>query len=295
MRYEGPIYRPPSEADSLLVQATVGCPHNKCTFCMVYKKGPRFRVRPVEEIFADLEEAARGWQGPVVRSLFLPAGNSLAMPTEQLAAVCEKARGLFPNLERITVYASVASILGHGPDGLARLREAGLCRLHVGLESGHGPTLKRVKKGATPKEQVRAGRWALQAGLELCLYVLLGLAGPEDSQAHARATYEVVNRINQAGGLTLRLRTLVPKVNTLLLHQIKRGRFQLCTPHEVLAEAGTLIGGLEGPLSLYSDHYTNYLDLHGRLPEDRQRLLKAIDTALTWPREAFRPDFIGTQ
>lgn len=294
MRYEGPIYRPPSEADSLLVQATVGCPHNKCSFCMVYKQGPRFRVRPLSEIKADLAQAAREL-GETVRTLFLPAGNSLAMPTDDLAQVCAEARRLLPNLERITVYASMPAIQAHGAAGLARLKRAGLSRLHVGLESGHDPTLRRVKKGTDSAQQVRAGRLALAAGLDLCLYVLLGLAGPRDSPAHAAATAGVLNRIHAAGRLTVRLRTLLPKVNTLLLHQIKKGRFTLCTPHQVLAEAGTLLEGLQGPLTLYSDHYTNYLDLRGSLPADRGRLLDQVEEALNLPRQAFRPDFVGTQ
>ncbi len=294
MRFEGPIYRPPSEADSLLVQATVGCPHNKCSFCMVYKKGPRFRVRPLAEIKADLREAAAEL-GPRVRTLFFPAGNSLAMPTGELAEICREARRLFPNLERITVYASMPAIEAHGPRGLARLRAAGLSRLHVGLESGHGPTLRRVKKGTDPAQQVRAGVMALEAGLELCLYVLLGLAGPEDSLEHALATAEVVNRINAAGEVTLRLRTLVPKVNTLLLHQMKRGRFTLCTPHQIMDETRALVENLAGPLGIYSDHYTNYLNLHGRLPEDRAALLAELAQARRLPRQAFRPDFVGTQ
>ena len=185
MHYEGPIYRPPSEADSLLIQATVGCPHNKCSFCMVYKKGPGFKIRPVGDICRDMEEAAANLGRFSVRTLFFPAGNSLAMPTEDLAAVCRRGRELFPGLTRITTYASVNSILAHGPEGLARLRQAGLTRLHVGLETGHAKTLAAVKKGCTPEEQERAGAMALGAGLELCLYILLGLAGPEDSLASA--------------------------------------------------------------------------------------------------------------
>lgn len=294
MRHLGPIYRPPSEAWSLLVQATIGCPHNKCSFCMVYKRGPRFAVRPVAEIVADLDQA-REELGPGVRAIFLPAGDSLAMPTEQLEAVCRAAGERFPNLERITTYASVRSILGHGREGLARLRAAGLSRLHLGLESGHDPTLDRVKKGCHGADQVAAGRMALEAGLELNLYVLLGLAGPEDSRDHARATVQVINAINQAGAPTIRLRTLVPKVDTLLLHQIRKGRFTLCTPHQILDETAELIAGLRGPLDLTSDHYTNYLDLAGGLPRDRDRLLEEIRAARRLPRRAFRPDFVGEQ
>jgi len=294
MRYRGPIYRPPSEAMSLLVQATIGCPHNKCSFCMVYKRGPRFATRPVEEIVADLDQA-RAELGPEVRSLFLPAGDSLAMPTADLEAVCRAARERFPGLERVTTYASIQSIAAHGAEGLARLQAAGLTRLHVGLESGHDPTLARVKKGCDSALQIRAGRMALAAGLELNLYVILGLAGPSDSPAHARASAQVVNAINQAGPLTLRLRTLTPKVGTLLLHQIRKGRFTLCTPHQVLAETAALIAGLDGPLQLTSDHYTNYLDLAGGLPRDRERLLAQIQAASRLPRQAFRPDFVGDQ
>lgn len=294
MKYEGPIYRPPSEADSLLVQTTVGCPHNKCSFCMVYKKGPHFKVRALAEIKADLREAAHE-MGLRVRTLFLPAGNSLAMPTEQLAEVCQEAHKLFPKLERITVYASMPAIEARGLDGLVRLRKAGLSRLHVGLESGHGPTLRRVKKGTGPEQQIKAGTMALQAGLELCLYVLLGLAGPDDSLDHAQATVRVVNQINRAGELTVRLRTLVPKINTLLLHQMQRGRFRLCTPHQIIEEMRQLVEIMDGPLSLYSDHYTNYLNLQGRLPEDRSQMLEALEKARQLPREAFRADFVGAQ
>ena len=294
MRYEGPIYRPPSEADSLLVQATVGCPHNKCSFCMTYKKGPPFRVRPVSEILEDLTEARREL-GPGVHTLFFPAGDSLTMPTEELAQICAEAHKLFPHMERITVYAGVKSILKHGAEGLRRLKAAGLMRLHVGLESGHDPTLLRVKKGVTSAQQIQAGRMALEAGLELSLYVMLGLAGPDESQAHAKATAEVVNSINQAGALTLRLRTLLPKINTLLLHQINKGRFTLCTPQQTLAEAGAIIAALTGPLSLHSDHYTNHLNLAGRIPQDRDRLMGQIEAAGRLPRDAFRADFVGTQ
>ncbi|MBW2031534.1 MAG: radical SAM protein, partial [Deltaproteobacteria bacterium] len=164
MRYEGPIYRPPSEADSLLIQATVGCPHNKCTFCMVYKKGPPYRVRPVKEICDDIREA-RDIYGPHVRTLFFPAGNTIAMPTEDLAAICRFAREQFPSLERITVYGSSQYIARKGLRELRTLKESGLSRIHVGLESGDDEVLRRVKKGTTASEQVEAGRWVKKAGI----------------------------------------------------------------------------------------------------------------------------------
>ena len=152
LHYEGPIYRPPSEADSLLIQATVGCPHNKCTFCMVYKKGPSYRVRPVMEICRDIS-MARQIYGDHARTIFFPAGNTIAMPTKALAEICAFARKEFPKLERITVYGSSQYIAKKGLKELKSLREAGLSRIHIGLESGDDEVLKMVKKGTTSSER----------------------------------------------------------------------------------------------------------------------------------------------
>ena len=291
MRYEGPIYRPPSEADSLLIQATVGCPHNKCTFCMVYKKGPRYRVRPVKEICEDID-AAHDVYGDNVTSLFFPAGNTIAMPTRDLAAICRYGREKFPNLRRITVYGSSQYIARKGPEALAALGEAGLSRIHVGLESGDDETLKRVKKGTNAAEQITAGQMVRAAGLELSEYVVLGLGGIDRSDSHALKTAEVLTAIEPD---FVRLRTLVPKVNTLLLHQIKKGRFQLPSPHQVLRETRRLLENIRCSTRLASDHYTNYLNLAGNLPQDKDRLTAEIDRALKRPEGSFRPFFIGTQ
>ena len=166
MDYQGIIIRPPSEADSLLIQATIGCPHNKCTFCMVYKKGPPYSVRPVEEIKEDLKTARR-LRGGRVQTLFFPAGNTIAMPTAELAEVCRYARNLFPQLERITVYGSSRYVYRKGPEELQKLAEAGLSRIHVGLETGDDHILKAIKKGTTASEQIQAGLWIKEAGIEL--------------------------------------------------------------------------------------------------------------------------------
>jgi len=291
LHYEGPIYRPPSEADSLLIQATVGCPHNKCTFCMVYKKGPPYRIRAVREIKEDLEEARR-IMGDRVRTLFFPAGNTIAMPTDELAEICGVARRLFPDLERITVYGSSQYIYRKGLRDLTVLREAGLSRIHVGLESGDDEILQRIKKGTTASEQVQAGLWVRQAGIELSEYVILGIGGQERSEAHARETARVFNLI---GPHFIRLRTFVPKINTLMLHQIRRGRFQMLSPHQVLKETRQLLDRLTCTTILVSDHYTNYLNISGRLPNDRPRLLAAVDHALTKDESSFRPFFVGTE
>lgn len=291
LRYEGPIYRPPSEADSLLIQATVGCPHNKCSFCMIYKKGPRFKVRPIQEICTDIDEAFNLY-GVNVRSIFFPAGNTIAMPTEDLVAICRHSEMKFPKLQRMTVYGSSHYIVQKGLTDMRLIREAGLSRIHVGLESGDDKILTRVKKGTNAKEQIQAGQIVKQAGMELSEYVILGLGGTDRSTEHALKTAEAINEIEPA---FLRLRTLVPKVNTLLLHQINKGRFQLLSPHQVLRETRLLIENLSISTFLTSDHYTNYLNLSGKLPEDKDRLLEAVNQALTWESGRFRPNFIGAQ
>jgi radical SAM superfamily enzyme YgiQ (UPF0313 family) len=291
LRYQGPIYRPPSEADSLLIQATVGCPHNKCSFCMIFKQGPPYRVRPVAEICADID-AAREAYGERVRTLFFPAGNTIAMPTADLVAICRHARERFPALTRITVYGSSPYIVKKGLADLKALRAAGLSRVHVGMESGDDTVLDRIKKGTTAAEQIEAGLMIKAAGIELSEYVILGIGGAARSESHALNTARALSAIAPD---FVRLRTLVPKINTLLLHQIKKDRFQLLTPHQVLAETRLLVEHLDGSTCLTSDHYSNYINLSGHLPEEKPRLLAEIDTALTWETERFPPTVVGTQ
>ena len=291
MRYEGPIYRPPSEADSLLVQATIGCPHNRCTFCMVYKNGPRFRIRPVSEIKEDLLEAQEVY-GSSVRTLFLPAGNTIAMKTRDLAEVCGFARSTFPLLERITVYGSSQFIHRKGPARLEALARAGLTRIHVGLESGDDVILRRIRKGSDARQQTEAGQWTVAAGIELSLYVILGIGGRERTVEHAAETARVINEVIPD---FVRLRTFVPKINTPLLEDVMAGRFEMMGPHEVLKETAALLERLTVDTVLTSDHYTNYINLHGRLPADKPRLLEEIGEALERDESAFRPFFVGNQ
>ena len=258
---------------------------------MVYKKGPLYRIRPVKEICEDIDEA-RDIYGEKVKSVFFPAGNSIAMPAPDLAAICRYSMAKFRGLRRITVYGSSQYIAKKGPTDMAELAEAGLSRIHVGLESGDDVILKRVKKGTSASEQIKAGKMVKQAGMELSEYVILGLGGEERSEMHALKTAEAINEIEPD---FVRLRTLVPKINTLLLHEIRKGRFQLLSPCQVMKETRLLLENLHCQTRLTSDHYTNYLDLSGILPEDKNRLLGEIDRALTWESGRFRPFFIGTQ
>ncbi|MGN7613175.1 B12-binding domain-containing radical SAM protein [Magnetococcales bacterium HHB-1] len=291
MPSEGPLYRPPSEANSLLIQATTGCPHNKCTFCMVYKCGPRYRAKSFQEIKADMDHALQVY-GPYVRTLFLPSGNTIAMPTEALARVCSYARAIFPRLNRITVYGSSPYIHEKGIEELRYLKESGLSRIHIGLESGDDQTLKEVKKGTSKKEQIEASKWVKEAGIEVSLYVVLGLAGVKRSTAHA---LETADALNQIAPDFIRLRTFVPKIKTPMLRDIERNRFQMLSPHGVLRETIMMIENLNVSSHLLSDHYTNYVNIEGYLPKDKNKLLRTLNIALKKPENAFRPYFVGTE
>lgn len=290
LEYEGPIYRPPSEANSLLVQATIGCPHNQCTFCMVYKNEPEFRIRPVEEIKKDLL-LAKQEGSKFIRTIFFPAGNTIFMNTDDLADVLGYTKKLFPNVERITVCGSAQYIVKKGLVDMKRLAEAGLTRIHIGLESGDDITLRRVRKGSTAEIQVKAGRLVKEAGIELSEYVILGLGGRERSKEHIVATIDVLNKINPD---FIRLRTFLPKINTPILEDIGKGKFLVLSPHEVIQESYDLIAGLDVTSLIVSDHYTNYLRVEGRLPEERRRILHKINKAQKQDEGSFRGIFIGT-
>ncbi|MFH1422160.1 MAG: radical SAM protein, partial [Planctomycetota bacterium] len=177
MRYEEPVYRPPSEAASLLIQATIGCPHNKCTFCGMYK-GKRFRIRRVSEIKKDLD-MAREFYGTDVRTLFLPDGNTIFMKTKDLIEILQYAGKLFPKLTRITVYGSAKFLNLKSVDDFKSLREAGLSRIHAGIETGDDVLLSKLKKGATAEQMIEAGRKVKAAGIELSEYILVGIGGRE--------------------------------------------------------------------------------------------------------------------
>jgi radical SAM superfamily enzyme YgiQ (UPF0313 family) len=274
-----------------LIQATIGCPHNRCTFCMVYKNGPRYRVRPVAEIKEDLA-AARDAYGPHVRTLFFPAGNTIAMKTDDLCEICRFAGQVFPDLERITVYGSSQYIHKKGLEGLKRLAAAGLSRIHVGLESGDDLILKQIRKGTDSREQIEAGKWVMQAGMELSLYVIMGIGGKDRTVPHAKETAQVLNAIDPH---FIRIRTFVPKNDTPLLNEVQQGSFRMLGPHEILRETDMLIRDIAVSSYLASDHYTNYINLEGHLPEAKARLLDEIRVALERDENTFRPFFIGTQ
>ena len=280
MRYEGTIYRPPGEWRSWLLQVSVGCPHNACTFCGMYKD-KRYRVRPLEEIYEDIA-LARAAYGDVNR-VFLCDGDAVAMDTEDLLAVLERLYETFPTLERVNAYAGPVSALAKSHEELRALREAGLVRLYLGVESGSDGVLRAVHKGVDAAGMLEAGRRMVSAGFDLWTMVLIGLAGPgEASRAHALDTAALINAM---GPRHLSALTYLPERGTVLGRAVERGEFRLLTAREALEETRLLLERLEvAPLHFTSDHASNYLPLKGGLPGDRGRLLSLLDQALAGER-----------
>ena len=284
MRYEGTVYRPPSESGSLIIQATVGCPHNACAFCCMYRD-KKFRARSVEEVVEDLDMALASY-GPGVRTIFLADGNSAVLSTDRLVAIGEAARERFPGLERITVYGSAKFLAKKSREEWRAIARAGVTRIHSGLESGDPETLAAIHKGVTPEDAAAAYTHVIDAGLELSVYLMVGVAGRERWREHALGSAQV---LNQASPNFIRLRTYVPMPGTPWHDRWARGELTLLDAFEALRETRLLVENLKGPGMLLSDHVSNFLDVHGRLPGEKARMLDLIDEALTWPRERFRP------
>ena len=284
MRYEGTVYRPPSEADSLLIQATIGCPHNKCTFCGMYQK-TKFRIRSVADIKEDLK-MARDYHGDKVQTIFFPDGNTILMKTDQLVEILNYAREMFPHLLRMTVYGSAKYLKLKNISEFLRLKEAGLTRIHSGMESGDDEVLRRIKKGFTASEMIEEGLKVRGAGIELSEYILIGIGGRERTQEHALESARVLNAFTPD---FVRLRTYVPWKRTPLYEDYKQEKFLLLSPHEALKETRLLIAHLEGPFKLLSDHVLNFARVNGIIPEDKPILLETLDRLLAVPENEFRP------
>lgn len=273
--YDFPPYRPPSEAYSLLLRVTRGCPWNKCIFCSMYKDIP-FERRPLEEILEDIEAAAELYDEST-RTAFIGDSNSLVVKTADLCEVLRALYAAFPQLERVTSYARARTIAKRDLDELKQLRQAGLTRLHVGLESGDAETLQAIKKGATPEDMIEAGLKAKEVGFEFSLYILLGIGGVQRWQEHADNTAAVLNRIDPH---FIRVRNLVPQPGSPLYEMRERGEFTLSPPDLILEEERRIIQGLEVTSEFLSDHISNYLPLHGQMPQDKAMLLKSLDRAI---------------
>ncbi|MFA7423977.1 MAG: radical SAM protein [Desulfosarcinaceae bacterium] len=286
MHYEGNIIRPPSEADSILLQITVGCSHNKCTFCGAYK-GERFKIRPDEVIMEDIAFAARYARRQ--RRVFLCDGDALIVPQKRLVKILTAVREQLPWVERVGVYANTKGLAMKSDAELAELVSLGLGIAYTGLESGDDETLAAVRKGADSQRMIDMGRKARAAGLKLSLTVLLGLAGVERSTIHAEATGRVLTAIDPeyVGALSL---MLIP--GTPLYDDYRAGRFRLPDPMGMLAELRTMIAHTDLTNGLFhANHASNYLPIRAKLPEDKERTLALIDAALAG-RVALKPEFL---
>ena len=271
VRYEGRLYRPPSEADSLILQATIGCSWNHCTYCDMYRD-KQFRLRPLAESLADLDGAP-----PYVEKLFVADGDALVMPMDYWRPILERAQKRFPNLRRVSCYAMARNILEKTDAELKALREAGLSLLYIGPESGDDPTLKKIAKGDDAAKHVEAAARAHAAGMELSVIALLGIA-MERTEEHARATGELVTKMNPAFFSALTV-TIVP--DTPLDRLAKKGRFEVPPVPALLHELRTMIQHAAPTNAVFrTNHASNYLPLGGRLPEDRDRIIAVIDAAI---------------
>jgi radical SAM superfamily enzyme YgiQ (UPF0313 family) len=278
--YDFPPFRPPSEANSLLVRVTRGCPWNRCTFCSMYK-GMKFEIRGLEEILSDIE-LAKDLYRDRISTVFIGDSNNLVVKTETLVKILNTLFSSFPNIERVTSYARAKTLAKKPLEDLIKIFRAGLTRLHVGLETGDRELLKEIDKGATPEEMIEAGRKAKEARFEYSLYVLLGIGGEEKWEQHAKGTAEVLNQIDPH---FIRVRTFIPQPNSPLYEAMMDGRFQPASPEMILKETKLLLEEFEVTSQFLSDHISNLLPLHGKLPEDQEKLIRMVDEALSGLKE----------
>lgn len=276
MRYEGALYRPPSEAYSLIVQATIGCSHNKCTFCSMYK-GKQFRIRSTEEIIEDLILGRKHYNN--VNRVFLADGDALVIKTEELVKILQAIEVIFPECERVGVYGSPKSILGKSKEELLELKELGLGIVYLGLESGSDKVLKNINKGVNSTEMIEAGKKVVDSDIELSVTLISGIGGKKDSINHAIESARVLNEMkpNYIGLLTLLL-----EEDTELYKDVQNGKFELLTPREVLQETKTLVERLGIDNCVFrSNHASNYVPLRGTLIKDKKLILNQIEEGLS--------------
>jgi len=275
MHYEGMIIRPPSEANSILLQVTVGCSHNKCTFCGTFA-GQRFKIKSDDIIDQDIQFAKEYCQRQ--RRVFLCDGDALIIPQKRLLKILKKIETNLPWVTRVGVYANTKSIQMKTSEELAELHGHGLSIAYMGLESGDDQTLKAVRKGATAEKMIAMGKKIREVGIKLSITVLLGLAGRERSMIHAQETGNVLSAIDPeyVGALSL---MLIP--GTPLSDDHEKGIFPLLEPDEMLKELRHMIAHTHLSRGLFhANHASNYLPIKARMPRDKERTIQQIDQAL---------------
>jgi len=287
MHYEGAhLIRPPSEADSIILQVTVGCSHNRCSFCGTYKE-ERFRIKDDRVVDKDLEFAARYCRRQ--NRVFLADGDVLALGQKRLVSLLARIRSRLPWVNRVSLYGNAKAIGNKTVAQLRELKELGLNRIYMGLESGHDDVLAAIRKGADSRAMIEAGQKVREAGLFLSVTALIGIAGAELSQEHARATGLALSAMgpNQVAILTLMLLENTP------LHRLeKSGKFVLPGKQAMLEELRTMVAHLDLPKGqLQSNHASNYLPINARLPKDKEAVLAAIDLALAG-QTRLKPEYL---
>jgi radical SAM superfamily enzyme YgiQ (UPF0313 family) len=290
IRYEDTLYRPPSEANSLILQATIGCSYNECSFCGMYRN-KRFRVRPLEELLEEIDWVKRSGEGAQVRKVFLADGDALVAKPAFIAKLLDALNEAFPKLRRISCYASPQSLQVRSVEQMTDLRERGLTLYYLGIESGHDPVLEHLTKGVDAAEMVRVADKATAAGVALSTMILLGSGGRAGSEAHARASAEVVSAIQPRFVSTL---VMTPVDGTPLGDEDARGEFEHLTPLELAHELRHFLAALKLSGSIFrSNHASNYLTLAGSLPKDQDKLVAALDRVIDHPENApFRPKWL---
>ena len=286
MHYEGTVIRPPSEADSILLQITVGCSHNKCTFCGAYK-GERFKIKDDDTIARDIEYAAKHY--PNTRRLFLLSGDALIISQERLLAILKQIQEKLPWIVRVGVYGNAKGIARKSVEELKELKKHGLGIVYMGLESGDDETLKKVCKRGDSAFIVEQGKKVKAAGIKLSITVLLGLAGPDRSDIHAKATGRALSQMDPEyiGALTL---MLIP--GTPMFEDWEIGDFTLLEPEDMLRELRTMIAHTNLSRGLFmANHASNYLPIRARMPRDKENALRMIDDALSG-KVSLKPDWL---
>lgn len=275
IEYDPPVYRPPGEWRSFLVQATIGCSHNGCTFCGMYK-GKKFRIRPMDDIIGDIREAAAFYNQ--YEKVFLCDGDAIVMKTEDLLEIIGEIKKDFPHCRLISTYAGPRSTLSKTTEELKILHEAGLGRAYLGIETGMEALLQSTNKGVSRAEMLEAGLRLRNAGIDLWGIILIGLGGKPLSMENARETAKLINEMQPNH---LSAMNYTPVEGTKLGNQALRGEFQVLSAKESLMETAELIRNLEvSGMHFTSDHASNYLPLKGTLNEDRDKLLRLIDGAI---------------
>ena len=285
MQYEGSVYRPPSESGSLIIQATIGCSHNGCTFCPMYWD-KKFKMRSFEEIYRDLQEARR--ENPRAERIFLADGDALCMATDKLLPILGAVSAIFPECSRVGIYGRAENILRKTDEELLELRQAGLGIIYLGVESGSAEVLKRVNKGETPQDMVAAVRRAENAGIRVSVTFISGLGGRELLEEHAVQTGKM---IGDMGASFVGLMTLMIAPGSSLSADIQSGKFEPLNMQEVMKELELILqnANCEKNCVIRSNHASNRLVLKGTLPADKQRLLNQVQSAMK-DEKMLRPD-----